>query len=418
MFQFSDSMQGVLVEDSSDERGSYVAMPNSLMLIDLHVDALRVLALDMAFSPGINVIWGDNGSGKSSILEASYYLGHGRSFRTSQVKSLIAYQADSLVIRANVHHEDHHQLALVRHQDGFSAKLNQNPASLSDLSKHMPMLYVDCDSHRHFFGSPAVRRRTIDWLVFHVEFDYINIVRSYNHALKQRNHALKNNYPLTPWDEALDKYGSVITKKRQAIRIQLEAELKLALEGLGIGSLDLSYDPGYDVDQRLKDHLVANRVGDKCSGTTKVGPHRADWHLRQPSGLCATLFSQGQQKSVYFALAMAFHAIMEKAGRSVTILMDDVAAELDESKRAFITDTLIEKQKVYFNLHTLQRRCIILRRASVSCEAGQNYPQLIIKTAILAFLNNHLILSLNDILYLTAKCSLLFEQFLSHKDIR
>ena len=139
------------------------------MLTSLSASTFRLLDVQLCFSSGINVIWGENGSGKSTILEAIYYMAHGRSFRTSNVKNLVSNGQNGFLIRAKVLQNDSYDLALQRSMDGFSAKLNQQKTSLSSLAKQLPVVFIDCDSHRHFFCTPMVRRRLFDWLVFHVK---------------------------------------------------------------------------------------------------------------------------------------------------------------------------------------------------------------------------------------------------------
>lgn len=312
-------------------------------------DFRNIQALELHLEPGINVIQGSNGSGKSSILEAIYYLSRGRSFRTASPGYLLRHDAPSFVVTASVQNEQSNIALGVERQRSGSMRLRvcgEKVSSLSDVSEHLPTLFLDTDSHRTLASGPKVRRGMVDWGLFYGDKrGFLTLWQKYQRALLQRNSALKQGLPVEGfWDDLLIEEGIALSNMRKAY---LEA-LMPHFEGMWqrcSGDSDkkpvLQYSQGWPMDLSLAEAFVKNRDRDRLYGTTHAGPHRADVKLLVEDHLAMHYLSQGQQKTLTYALALAQgQLLLEQADRRCVYLLDDVCAELDDHHRTHILSTL------------------------------------------------------------------------------
>lgn len=308
------------------------------MLTELSLENWRIVNTSLTFSPGINVIWGDNGSGKSSILEAIHFFAFGRSFRTSQADMIIGADQDFCAAHAVIQKEGlPYPISVVRHQKKTQARLSGDPVPLSRIAPYLPALFVDCDSHRSYFGTRSFRLRLLDWLVFHVEPGYIDAMRLYNQGLKQRNWALKQGLDPVPWNVVLDKEAAVIQACRDRVSKLVAAEI--ASQGVFEGLL-LQYMPGFDVSKGLLADLEMSQTKDLRLRRTTVGPHLGDWCLVVEGKDAGQVLSQGQQKTTFLKLMFIQYAVMCQQGLQPLVMIDDLAAELDSWHRELIGDFL------------------------------------------------------------------------------
>ncbi|MCW8851611.1 MAG: DNA replication and repair protein RecF, partial [Gammaproteobacteria bacterium] len=166
-----------------------------MLLKQLQIKDFRNLQ-DTQLTPinGVNLIVGDNASGKTSILEAIYYLSHVRSFRTQYVTDLIFRHSSYLQLVANIETNDGNTIpfGIRRSRNKSEIRVNKNPViRVSDIAAQFPVLAIHPDSYKLITGSPAQRRQYIDWGVFHVEHGFFQAWKRFKKALSQRNAALK-----------------------------------------------------------------------------------------------------------------------------------------------------------------------------------------------------------------------------------
>ncbi len=184
----------------------------------------RFSAVDLSPQPGLNLLTGDNGAGKTSVLEALHLMAYGRSFRGRVRDGLVRQGQEALEIfvewdeqRAN--HPPHRRKAGLRHsgQDWKGRLDGEDVAQLGNLCAALAVVTFEPGSHALVSGGGEPRRRFLDWGLFHVEPDFLSLWRRYSRALKQRNALLKQAAPrmLDTWDHELAEAGEPLTSRRQ-----------------------------------------------------------------------------------------------------------------------------------------------------------------------------------------------------------
>jgi len=301
---------------------------------------------------GVNLLLGPNGSGKTSIIEAIHILGYGRSFRGRIREGLIKNGADHLqiVVRWQNQQEGPHQAGLQHSGNAWNARINgADVTNLGQFCQQFPVLTFEPGSHELITGVADMRRRFIDWALFHVEPNFFQQWRRFNRALKQRNALLKNqptNQALDAWDTEFADSGEQITRFRKKYLESLGAPLKTLINTFlpEFTTLQLAFSTGWkDQQVSLLDALRLNRDRDIQTGFSNIGPHRADWQPSLDAALFKEHFSRGQAKLLALAcvLAQAQHFVDEK-GFWPILCFDDLASELDQQHFSYVLSFLAE----------------------------------------------------------------------------
>jgi DNA replication and repair protein RecF len=316
-------------------------------LESLSVDHLRCLehaVLDL--HPGHNLIWGANASGKTSLLEAIFLLGRGRSFRTRNSDRLIQHSANQLIAIGRTAAVLPQTLGVqVSRNEGTVAKINGAfVKSLAELSRAFAVQVIEPGIHRLVEESGQRRRRWLDWAVFHVEPGFIDVWSSYVRTLKQRNAALRaqSDYA-SAWEPELARLGEIISASRRSLIDRLRPYWAQAIASLVGGEIELGYARGWPQDLSLSEALAAARDRDAARGITHSGPHRADVIVRTEGKPARDVLSRGQQKLVAIAMTLSqLHLIRDATGTTPTLLLDDPAAELDRERLERFTEQITQ----------------------------------------------------------------------------
>lgn len=289
----------------------------------------------------INVLYGSNGSGKTSVLEAIHLLGMARSFRGSSVKSLISHGEQSCVSFGRVSGGTAGAsvtLGVKRTASGEAVIKVAGAAvrAVAQLAEHLPLQVINADSFELLTGSPNSRRQYLDWGVFHVEHQFFHQWQTFQRCIKQRNKLLRRgkiaDRELSVWTRDLAVSGEAISDQRQRYFGHLlpyfsEISSRLAPSLTG---LELRYRMGWDQQVSYKEALENNLEVDREHGYTHVGPQRADIRVLIQGRPAADVLSRGQQKLVVCALKLAQGRLLTDQGkRQCTYLLDDLPSELD-----------------------------------------------------------------------------------------
>lgn len=289
---------------------------------------------------GFNLIYGDNASGKTSLLEAIAYLGRGRSFRGAATQNLIRHNAREFVLFGSILQNGRcFGLGAKNGPGGLEVRADgEQGGGAAVLARRLPLQIIDPEIHSLVAGGPEERRRYLDWIVFHVEPNYVDDWRRFRRALKQRNAALRGGATtdeLESWDRELAVLGLRVHEARERV---FEAALPCLVEfaeGLLEQRIGFEYRRGWAKDVSLLEAFAAGRVRDQQLGSTQFGPHRADLRLIYNDRQARRVVSRGQEKLLSCAMILAATEIAQiELGQPLLLLLDDPAAELDTGSLA------------------------------------------------------------------------------------
>lgn len=328
----------------------------------MHVTRLDIRNLrrfeEVSLAPGVglNVLVGDNGAGKTSVLEALHLLGHGKSFRGRVREGLVREGAEALEVFAQWTEigEPAHGAALrqagLRHSGtAWTGKLDgQVVDRIGDICSAFAVVSFDPGSHALISGAAEHRRRYLDWGLFHVEQELMPVWRRYTRALKQRNALLKRRVgadELAPWELELARFGERLSDFRREYLASLAPRIAELASDLvpAVGPLSVEYLAGWrESECSLADALLLARDRDLQAGFTSVGPHRADWRIGYGALPGRDALSRGQTKLV------ALSALLAQAGHHASVLgqwpvvaLDDLPSELDRRHQGRVLEFLV-----------------------------------------------------------------------------
>lgn len=321
------------------------------------IDLRNILSGNIHPGPYFNIIFGQNGSGKSSILEAIYLLAMGRSFRTHLTNRIINNNANKFTVFGAFLHDNGltTKIGIEKNRQGHAKfKINEEIASsAADLINLLPIQFINHESHQLLDSGPKFRRQFLDWGVFHVEHRFFHAWKQVDKLLKQRNSALKQHYipeQIKIWDDGLAKWGSDLNQLRQEYLLKFYPLCKEIL-GLFFDNLNLefNYYPGWPESENLRDLLHNNLNKDLMLGNTQIGPHRADLRMLINNIPVHDVLSRGQQKLLVCALRLAQGMLLKQiTSKSCLYLLDDLPAELDELCRERVINLLNKLQSQVF----------------------------------------------------------------------
>ena len=314
-----------------------------------HFRNFQQISIDL--SSGFNIVYGHNGSGKTSLLESIYLLGLGRSFRTHKLNRLIQQGCDQLVVFADIASLDtSHTISIEKSQHGNRQyHLDaQEPHSVSEIASLLPLQFISTFSYQYFMEGPDIRRRFMDWGLFHVKRKaFFPHWQRYCRALKQRNNALKqrvSRQEIAIWDAELVSSGELLHAQRkdyvQAYCVEFARMLQRLLPQY---ELTLRYQKGWASGRTLEQALSENYSNDLRLGYTSNGVHRADLQLYVGEIPVDDVLSQGQLKIAAYALYLSQGMHVSKVSdNSVSYLIDDLPSELDPIRRSELANVLLD----------------------------------------------------------------------------
>jgi DNA replication and repair protein RecF len=303
----------------------------------LSINGVRNLEnLDLSLSNTINIFYGENGSGKTSVMEAIHLLTMTRSFTQARTRTAISLDSDIMEVRADV--TSLGKLAYLRQANGkYRVCLDGKPiSSISSLAHSVPTQLIYSGTFDLLEGAPSDRRKFLDWGVFHRDVQFLDTWRRFQKCLKNRNSLLRsgkiNRSELQVWEQGFLDASDQIDAVRKSYLEAFSPVFKDILSQLtDIESVELSYSRGWDKNRSLKDVLEAQKDRDIKIGYTQSGPQRADLRIKVDRLNAVDVLSRGQQKLVISALKIAQSALLQTQLTQPTIfLIDDLPSELDE----------------------------------------------------------------------------------------
>ncbi len=300
---------------------------------------------------GLNLLVGPNASGKTSLLEALYFLGRGRSFRTRQPRELIQTDAPAFRVVALMSGDDGRRVpvGVERTNRDLVARIGGVPTrSLAELARQVPVLLLNPDSHRLLEDGPQLRRRFMDWGLFHAEPGFLDAWRRYGAALRHRNAALRTGSAdrlVDAWDGELATAATILDRLRESFCKALGSVLgPLAEATLGEVAVQVDYRRGWPLEPSERD--FAGMVACRARPGPPAGPYPAGtapggFAVRMAGRPPAEALSRGQQKLLVIALLLAQAELYRlHAGDACILLIDDLPAELDPDNRARVMQAL------------------------------------------------------------------------------
>lgn len=303
-------------------------------------------------SSGLNLITGDNGAGKTSLLEALHLMAYGRSFRGRVRDGLVRTGSEAVEVFVEWREgpDARQRKAGLRHtgQSWVGRLDGQGVTQLGELCAALAVVSFEPGSHALVTGGGEPRRRFVDWGLFHVEPDFLPLWRRYARALKQRNALLKSGaggQQLDAWDHELAEAGEPLTRHRRQYLEQLQLRLSAVAADLvpALGASTLEFQPGWrSVELSLADALLLARDRDRNLGYTSVGPHRADWRIDYAGHPNREALSRGQAKlSALSALLAQAEDYAQRRGEWPIVALDDLSSELDRKHQQRVLQRLL-----------------------------------------------------------------------------
>lgn len=330
-----------------------------MSLIRLEIANFRnLLAVNLEPRPhGFNLVHGQNGSGKTSLLEAIYYLSFARSFRSTAVSRIINNSAEKFSIFGHLQGEMSPPIPVgVERSLQSELKIRisgKDVHSIAELANVTPIQLINPHCYNLLEGGPLFRRKYLDWGMFYRNKDFIRLWRHFERTLKQRNAALQARRPrneLEPWTQELIASAQVLDEARKTYINQLLPMLLQTVSSLlTLPELKIQYQPGWD-DTRDYQAILSDSMGKDLSlGYTQYGPHRADLKILINSSPAKDILSRGQQKLFVCAMILAQGALLRSCMNKKPIyLVDDLPSELDSCSRSNLLDLLSKQEAQVF----------------------------------------------------------------------
>ena len=352
----------------------------------------RNLTGAIEFSPGLNVIYGQNAQGKSNWLEASYLLATTKSFRTNHPREAIKHESPEAILRGTIARGKHQNLAkdlqLLISATTKQTFVNGKREAVVRYLGNLDAIAFTADEMDVVRGAPDARRKFLDRAVFGTLPSYLGTLNEYNRVLKQKNallreasdaeDPLKFQSQIEAWNEQLIALGTEVYLARNAYLSKLQAALnpslfqvemikvryKSALEGRG----DLS-----DYAALLRERLTLRLKNEIAIGHSLIGPHRDDLEILSDGYEIAKFGSSGQQRSALLILDLALMTVYHQTFEEYPIfLIDDLDAELDRTRIGILLDYLDGKAQT---IVTTSKRSIAdryrHRAATLQVEGGR-----------------------------------------------
>jgi len=316
--------------------------------------------LEMEFPSDGLVVVGENGQGKTNLLESAYYLSLLRSVRGTRDVDVARFGADGFFIEASLCVPDAHEVSIGFERGGRRKRVRRDGAiveRLSDALGALPAVMFSPSDAELVSGAPRARRRFLDIMLAVTSRGYLHALQQYRGALERRNAALRDaakngsgkTSAIEVWEGPLAEHGATLLRTRRAWVKQVAARFAERCAAIGErGEIELGYTTTVNVNAEsvelaLANAMAAKRSADLRLGLTLVGPHRDDLTMLLDGRELRVFGSAGQQRTAAIALrTLEAETLREARGASPVFLLDDPFAELDAKRAARVLTLLRE----------------------------------------------------------------------------
>jgi DNA replication and repair protein RecF len=345
---------------SLERRKSVLCVKITRMLLEsLEVHSFRNLSGKVVWGNGLNIIYGDNGQGKTNWLEAIYLLATTKSFRTQRLQETIRFEEDLAVVRGRVAQssEVHREMQVNLRGSTKSITVNGKREPVTRYLGQLHAIAFTADELNIVRGMPEARRKFLDRGVISLHPSYVQTLADYNHVIKQKNRLLQDasesemsferaSELLAPWNEQLISLSAAI----HLARTDYVRRLNDVLEHRFFGNEDISirYVSSLEGKGNLEDYepLIAERLqlrlqAEIAAGYSLIGPHRDDLEIQFDGRNMRSFGSSGQQRSALIILDLANVSVYHSWHNEYPLfLIDDVDAELDRKRINYLLEYL------------------------------------------------------------------------------
>lgn len=329
-------------------------------------DFRNIEQMELSLCENANIIYGDNGQGKTNFIEAIWLFTGAKSFRGAKDSQMVRFDAANAALSIDFFAQEREQTACISIQTRRSATLNEIPLkSATDLAGHFCAVVFSPAQLSLIKNGPQEKRRFIDTAICQIKPKYIHILNQYTRVLDQRNHLLKNiGYEkslldtLDIWDQRLVSFAAVLMKTRASFLERLSPFACETYAGISCEKerLEFAYSGSLvcdmqatipEIEKQILTFLQSKRLEDIKTRITNYGPHRDDIEITLDGRSARMYGSQGQQRSCVLSLKLAeCELIRETIGEYPVVLLDDVMSELDVTRRDYLLNHLRDRQLI------------------------------------------------------------------------
>ena len=330
-------------------------------LTNISIKHLRCFEdIEISLSPGINFFYGANGSGKTTILEALFIFSSGKSFKSSNLQSLIKYDKKNFYLKGFDSISGHIVEVEKYRNKSISLKLNNKKIVTNNLIKKFPCTPIHNNTFSFTSAPPDFRRKLLDRSIFIAEDGFSSAWFAYHRTLKQRNAMLKNNRisDIYVWNKKLSTDGILLTEYRKNFFEKTLDEFKNLLkifESKAVFDffdlISIDFYCGWNFKESLFHTFEENVKKDLKRKTTTEGPHKSDIKFLINNIDARQILSRGEQKFFSILWSCAQHEVLKRHYQiEATLIIDDIKSELDERVFDLFVDLLNHnKNQVIFS---------------------------------------------------------------------
>lgn len=314
-------------------------------------------SLNLEFKPKVNILIGNNGAGKTSVVEGISYLCLGKSFRGAKDKEVLKINESYFNVISNINYSNSENKVVVSY-DGANKRVKCDEVICKTLSEYVgkyKLISFSPDDLDIIKGGPSFRRRFIDLFISQCDNNYLKLVVEYKKVLKMRNEFLKSiknqQYDKILFDvitENIIKYGKLIISIREKYISVLNSYVKAISKELSNGKeiIEIAYSPNIDIN--AYENTVKKYIGyDISSKTTNFGPHKDNLKVSLSGNDASSYASQGQCRLAILSMKLAVYEVFSKIDDNIIIVLDDVFSELDQNRQKYLLEYINKTGQVF-----------------------------------------------------------------------